>query len=83
MFRVGPGLTFTVTNTEDAARYLLSRWEGEKGPAHRAAREACLGVLAGVRDPEESRTAFIAACTEARMEVMADDFHRPSGTRKN
>ncbi|MDI7924619.1 DUF982 domain-containing protein [Ferirhizobium litorale] len=74
-FRVGPGLTFTVTNTEDAARYLLDRWSGEAGPAHKMARQACLDVLAEGLEPEEARSAFIAACEEAGMEVMPEGFH--------
>lgn len=74
-FRIGPGTTFTVTNTEEAARYLVKRWPGETGPAQRAARETCLAVLAGIREPEDARTAFIIACEESEMEVV--EFRRP------
>ena len=59
------GYSRIVTSTRAAAESLLYRWPKEGGPAHRAARVACIAVLKGEQPPEHAREAFIQAAKEA------------------
>lgn len=61
----GPGKIRNVTSTREAAECLLHRWPTKGGPKHRLAREACIDVLAGDKDSDLARAAFIEAAKEA------------------
>lgn len=54
-----------VSNAAQAARILLEDWPVDEGEAFIAAKAACLAVLAGDKDPEVSRQAFLLAAEEA------------------
>lgn len=60
----------TITNTEEAAHYLLNRWPSEGGRRHLKAQEVCLAVLESKMPPSRARAAFVAAAKEAGMFVM-------------
>lgn len=56
-----------VTNTREAAECLMTRWPESGGPAHAAARRACLEVLEGKIPPDVARQAFIEAAEESGL----------------
>lgn len=59
-----------VTSTHEAAECLLYRWpEDLRGPAHLAARYACIAVLEGAKQPDHARKAFIKAAEESGIHV--------------
>lgn len=58
-----------VTSTREAAECLMTRWPEPGGPAHAAARRACLEVLEGNAHPEVARQAFIDAAVEVGIYV--------------
>lgn len=59
------GKYWTVTSTAEAARALMERWPVDTGEALEKARETCLAVLEGKKNPAEARQAFIDAADEA------------------
>ncbi|HTN63514.1 MAG TPA: DUF982 domain-containing protein [Devosia sp.] len=61
-------VTYVVNNTLMAARILLDEWPVEDGPAHLAARIACMAAMEG-GDVEKAREAFEAAAKEAGIFV--------------
>jgi hypothetical protein len=66
----GPGKIRVVTSTTEAAECLLKyRWPRGTGKKHRSARQACLDVLAGLRQAAEARKAFVAAAIESDILV--------------
>lgn len=52
--------------------------------AHRIARQACLVVLEGKDPPDVARSAFMAACEEAGMQVIPEEvfMRNDPGPRK-
>ncbi len=60
-----------ITSTREAAECLLTRWPESAGPAHAAARRACLAVLEGKAEPEVARQAFIDAAEESGIFVRS------------
>lgn len=71
VFTGKPGKMRLIASTADAGEFLLLRWPKEPGPAHLAAREACLAVLDGEQPPGFAREAFVAAAVEADILVKA------------
>jgi hypothetical protein len=45
---------------------------GKGGPQHKAAREACIAVLAGEKPPAHARQAFVEAAKEAGILMEYD-----------
>jgi hypothetical protein len=78
-FEALPGTHRVVTSTDEASHYLLNRWPVEGGEKYIEARKICLDVLAGLRTPDDARTAFVAAAAEAGMPVTGEDLPPPKG----
>lgn len=76
-FEACPGTHRVVASTDEASHYLLNRWPVEGGEKYIEARKVCLDVLAGLRAPEDARSAFIAAAVEAGMLITSDDSIKP------
>jgi hypothetical protein len=65
-----PGRLRRVVMASQAADYLLHRWPASAGSKkHRAAREALMGALQGVKQARDARLAFADAANEARILV--------------
>lgn len=60
-----------VATAYDAADCLLNKWPSEGGPAHLAARKACIDALDGKKPPDHARNAFINACKEADIHIRS------------
>ena len=59
-----------VNSVRDAAEMLVKGWPEEgRGPAYRAALQACHDALAGSAKPAVARAAFMAAAREAGIIV--------------
>lgn len=61
----------TISSTAEAARVLLEEWPIETGKALKRAKAACIAVLAGSKDPESARKAFLQAADEAEVFIRA------------
>lgn len=57
----------TISSTAEAARVLLEDWPAKEGKALKRAKAACIAVLAGTKDPEAARKAFLQAAAEAKV----------------
>jgi hypothetical protein len=60
-----PGCSYAVTSVEKAAELLLAWPEADRGPAWRAAVEACAAAIAGRKTPSAARAAFVEAVRAA------------------
>jgi Protein of unknown function (DUF982) len=78
-FEASPGTHRIIGSTDEASLYLLNHWPVEGGEVYIEARKVCLDVLAGLRTPEDARSAFIAALVEAGMAVTGDEPRRGDG----
>ncbi len=58
-----------ISDTRDAAHFLLSEWQWVRGSSHDHALRACGLVLIGVIDPEVARNWLIRAAQEASVEL--------------
>lgn len=61
--------TETITSTYEALAVLTDRWPDLRGPQFVKARSCCRAALDGRRTPEEARTQFEQAVSEAQMHV--------------
>jgi hypothetical protein len=61
----------TITNTEEASRFLLNHWPTRGGEMHLDARRVFIAVLSGKRRQEDARAAFIKAAQEAAILIRA------------
>lgn len=69
-----PGKILVVGSTREAAEKLLvPGWPNAASRKHRAARQACLDVLQGIKDARAARKAFAAAAEEADALVPTFD----------
>jgi hypothetical protein len=69
--RLGEPPVETVLDTTQAAAWaMIEDWPTEDGPALDRALEICAAVDAGKRKPEDARTAFLQAATEAGILVQ-------------
>lgn len=69
---IGEPLAETAISTLQAAAWaLIEDWPLEDGPALDHALVVCTAVMDGKRRPEEARTAFVAAASEAGILVRA------------
>jgi hypothetical protein len=69
-FQTGIGQSRILVSTEEASHYLRYDWPKFNGPMLIDARRACLDVLAGRGEPDDARSAFVAACKEADIHVI-------------
>lgn len=58
-----------VTIATQAGDYLLNHWPTKGGAKHRAAREALIGALSGLKQARDARVAFAEAAKEAKILV--------------
>ena len=61
----------TITNTEEASRFLLNHWPTRGGEMHLDARRVFIAVLSGKRRQDDARAAFIKAAQEAAILIRA------------
>jgi hypothetical protein len=76
--RLQCGLERTFKGAYEALDFLENEWPLRRGERHEQAMETCLGALKGTIPALTARDAFVAACLEAGMPVMA----APSKGRK-
>ncbi|MDT3379728.1 DUF982 domain-containing protein [Labrys neptuniae] len=69
-FETDVGRYRILVSTEEASHFLLNDWPQVTGPRLIDARRICLDVMAGTDEPDNARTAFVAACKEADIRVM-------------
>ncbi|PRH89051.1 DUF982 domain-containing protein [Labrys okinawensis] len=55
----------TIRDADEAASYLADYWPVRGGKAYDLAKAACTEAIAGHRDPDEARAAFLFAAKEA------------------
>lgn len=72
-------VAYTARTVGDAAEVLLEKWpkKAPRGPAHLAAREACIAVLSRVEEARHAREAFEAAAEEANLLLPPEDRRTP------
>lgn len=63
------GHFYNVTSVEQAAKFLAHEWPANSGPAHAAARIACLDAMEYAVSANEAREAFVKAAKEADIYV--------------
>jgi hypothetical protein len=66
-----PPVETVIVTLQAAAWAMIEDWPLDDGPALDAALVACAGAVEGKRKPEEARTAFVAAATEAGILLRA------------
>jgi hypothetical protein len=65
-----PGRLFNVTNTQQVAMRLTAKWPlAHKGAAYQKAVKPCMSHLAGRKDSQRVRSAFIESAKEAESFV--------------
>ena len=69
-FQTGVGRSRVLVSTEEASHFLRYDWPKLGGPKSIDARRTCLDVLAGLGNPDEARSAFVAACKEANIRLI-------------
>ncbi|MCF6369620.1 DUF982 domain-containing protein [Rhizobium halophilum] len=62
----------TISDSQEAYRFLMNRWPGIKGPAFARARRASMAALSGKGSGEEARSCFIAACLASDCLIRAE-----------
>jgi hypothetical protein len=69
-----------IRSTQDAARYLLENWQGERSAMYCAAIRLCAKAIKGEVSHEAAYISFMAAVREANVSIvsnrsLADDDH--------
>jgi hypothetical protein len=63
------GAETVITNLHECSSFLLRNWSGKRGPAHRAALQACHDASADKKPTASARRAFASAAREAGILV--------------
>jgi len=63
------GTKTVITDASECTSFLLRNWPGKRGPAHRAALQACHDASAGKKPMSNVRRAFASAAREAGILV--------------
>ncbi|CAN7501629.1 DUF982 domain-containing protein [Neorhizobium tomejilense] len=79
--RLPNGLDHTFHNVYDALDFLENEWPLKRGERYDRAVQRCRAALKRIAPVEIAREAFIAACLEAGMPMVAVATGRSSSTR--
>jgi hypothetical protein len=63
------GAETVITDVYECSSFLLRNWPGKRGPAHRAALQACHDASADKKPISSVRRAFISAARDAGILV--------------
>lgn len=65
------GMFSRISDTRDAANYLLDRWTKERTPAYCAAIRMCAKAIKGEASHEGAYISFMAAVREANLSLVS------------